>query len=74
MLDLRMSVRRDDALEGCRKARGRRGGGGVDVRIGAQGCGEAVEVGVWSLLGGFLVAVDRHFRCYLVPETVLAKR
>ena len=45
----------------------------ADVRIGAQGCGEAVDVGVGSFLGGFVVAIGRHFRCHLVRTMVPAE-
>lgn len=47
--------------------------GRADVRIGAQGCREAVDVGVGPFLDIFIVAVDCHFRCHLVPEMMLAE-
>lgn len=45
-----------------------------DVRIGAQGCGEAVDVGIGPFLDVFIVAVGRHLRRRLVSEMVLAER
>ena len=46
----------------------------ADVRIGAQGCREAVDVGVGSFFSGFIVANGRHFRYHLVPKRMLAER
>ncbi len=44
-----------------------------DARIGAQGCGEVVDVGVGSFVDGSIVAGGRHLRCHLVPEVMLAE-
>ena len=48
---------------------------GQNVRIGAQGCREAVDVGIGPFFDIFVLAVGRPFRCrHLVGEMGLAER
>lgn len=50
------------------------GGGRADVRIGGQGCCEAVQIGVGPFLDVFIVVFGGRLGCHLVPEVVLAER
>ena len=45
----------------------------VDVRIGAQGSRDAVDVGVGSYLNRSIIAFGCYFRCHLIPRMVPAE-